>query len=233
MESARKEGIYMELIIDSSDIQSIKELNELLTIKGVTTNPTIITKSQRPAEDVIQDLVDLLDDDQLLFIQAVQTDTAGIIEEAKYIASLRKKNTYVKIPVTHEGLKAIKEVHKLGIGILATAIYTADQGFLAAMNGADYLAPYVNRMDNYGDGVQNVVELIEMLKVNNMPTKVVAASFKNTRQVHELIHAGIQAVTIPVDVAFNMINHPGTTIAVDEFSANWQKAYGRNTLVKK
>ena len=212
------------------NIRFIKDLNELLHVSGVTTNPTIITKSGRSFEDVVNDLIAVLDEEQMLFIQAVSTDVAGIVEEAKYIASLRKKNMYVKIPVTHEGLKAIKECKKLGIGVLATAIYTADQAFLAAMNGADYLAPYVNRMDNYGDGVENVKDLITMLKVNNMNAKVVAASFKNTRQVHELIKAGIQAVTIPCDVAYNMIDHPGTAIAVDEFSENWKKAYGKTTL---
>lgn len=220
----------MELILDSSNIEQIKDLNELLHVSGVTTNPTIITKSGRSFEDVVNDLIAVLDEEQMLFIQAVSTDVAGIVEEAKYIASLRKKNMYVKIPVTHEGLKAIKECKKLGIGVLATAIYTADQAFLAAMNGADYLAPYVNRMDNYGDGVENVKDLITMLKVNNMNAKVVAASFKNTRQVHELIKAVIQAVTIPCDVAYNMIDHPGTAIAVDEFSENWKKAYGKTTL---
>ena len=220
----------MELILDSSNIEQIKDLNELLHVSGVTTNPTIITKSGRSFEDVVNDLIAVLDEEQMLFIQAVSTDVAGIVEEAKYIASIRKKNMYVKIPVTHEGLKAIKECKKLGIGVLATAIYTADQAFLAAMNGADYLAPYVNRMDNYGDGVENVKDLITMLKVNNMNAKVVAASFKNTRQVHELIKAGIQAVTIPCDVAYNMIDHPGTAIAVDEFSENWKKAYGKTTL---
>ena len=167
----------MELILDSSNIEQIKDLNELLHVSGVTTNPTIITKSGRSFEDVVNDLIAVLDEEQMLFIQAVSTDVAGIVEEAKYIASLRKKNMYVKIPVTHEGLKAIKECKKLGIGVLATAIYTADQAFLAAMNGADYLAPYVNRMDNYGDGVENVKDLITMLKVNNMNAKVVAASF--------------------------------------------------------
>ena len=220
----------MELILDSSNIEQIKDLNELLHVSGVTTNPTIITKSGRSFEDVVNDLIAVLDEEQMLFIQAVSTDVAGIVEEAKYIASLRKKNMYVKIPVTHEGLKAIKECKKLGIGVLATAIYTADQAFLAAMNGADYLAPYVNSMDNYGDGVENVKDLITMLTVNKMNAKVVAASFKNTRQVHELIKAGIQAVTIPCDVAYNMIDHPGTAIAVDEFSENWKKAYGKTTL---
>lgn len=223
----------MELILDTSNIEQIKELNELLTITGVTTNPTIVTKSGKSPEALIKELIEVLSEDQLLFIQAVQTSYEGIMEEAKAISSLRSKNTYVKIPVTHEGLKAIKECKKLGIGVLATAIYTADQAFLAAMNGADYLAPYVNRMDNYGDGVANVKDLIEMLKVNNMESKVVAASFKNTRQVHELIKAGIQAVTVPCDVVYNMIDHPGTKIAVGEFSVNWAKAYNRSTLFEK
>ena len=220
----------MELIIDSSNIEQIKELNDLLTITGVTTNPTILTKSGREAMDVVKDLCELLSEDQLLFIQTVQTSFEGIMEEAKMISSIRNKNMYVKIPVTHEGLRAIKECKKLGIHTLATAIYTADQAFLAAMNGAEYLAPYTNRMCNYGDGVQDVKDLIEMLRVNHMPAKVIAASFKNTYQVHELIKAGIQAVTVPCDVLYQMIDHPGTKIAVGEFSVNWQRAYNRNTF---
>ncbi|WP_448921796.1 transaldolase family protein [Holdemanella biformis] len=222
----------MELIIDSSNIEQIKELNDLLTITGVTTNPTILTKSGREAMDVVKDLFEVLSEDQLLFIQTVQTSFEGIMEEAKMISSIRNKNMYVKIPVTHEGLRAIKECKKLGIHTLATAIYTADQAFLAAMNGAEYLAPYTNRMCNYGDGVQDVKDLIEMLRVNHMPAKVIAASFKNTYQVHELIKAGIQAVTVPCDVLYQMIDHPGTKIAVGEFSVNWQRAYNRNTFEK-
>ncbi|WP_270779047.1 transaldolase family protein [Holdemanella biformis] len=222
----------MELIIDSSNIEQIKELNDLLTITGVTTNPTILTKSGREAMDVVKDLCEVLSEDQLLFIQTVQTSFEGIMEEAKMISSIRNKNMYVKIPVTHEGLRAIKECKKLGIHTLATAIYTADQAFLAAMNGAEYLAPYTNRMCNYGDGVQDVKDLIEMLRVNHMPAKVIAASFKNTYQVHELIKAGIQAVTVPCDVLYQMIDHPGTKIAVGEFSVNWQRVYNRNTFEK-
>lgn len=222
----------MELIIDSSNIEQIKELNDLLTITGVTTNPTILTKSGREAMDVVKDLCEVLSEDQLLFIQTVQTSFEGIMEEAKKISSIRNKNMYVKIPVTHEGLRAIKECKKLGIHTLATAIYTADQAFLATMNGAEYLAPYTNRMCNYGDGVQDVKDLIEMLRVNHMPAKVIAASFKNTYQVHELIKAGIQAVTVPCDVLYQMIDHPGTKIAVGEFSVNWQRAYNRNTFEK-
>ena len=221
----------MEFILDTADVTEIKKLNELLTVAGVTTNPTIITKSKKSFQDTVKEIIEVLDENQTFFVQAISTTCEVIVEEAKYICSLREKNTYVKIPVTHEGLKAIKECKKLGLGVLATAIYTADQAFMAAMNGADYLAPYVNRMENYGDGIKEVKDLIEMLKVNGLSSKVVAASFKNKKQVHDLIVAGIQAVTVPVDVAYSMINHPGTEIAVGEFTENWNNAFGRRTLL--
>ena len=221
----------MEFILDTADVTEIKKLNELLTVAGVTTNPTIITKSKKSFQDTVKEIIEVLNENQTFFVQAISTTCEEIVEEAKYICSLREKNTYVKIPVTHEGLKAIKECKKLGLGVLATAIYTADQAFMAAMNGADYLAPYVNRMENYGDGIKEVKDLIEMLKVNGLSSKVVAASFKNKKQVHDLIVAGIQAVTVPVDVAYSMINHPGTEIAVGEFTENWNNAFGRRTLL--
>ena len=168
----------MEFILDTADVQEIKNLNELLTVAGVTTNPTIITKSGKDFQTTVKEIIEVLDEEQTFFIQAISATCEEIVEEAKYIDSLREKNIYVKIPVTHEGLKAIKECKKLGIGVLATAIYTADQAFMAAMNGADYLAPYVNRMENYGDGIKEVKDLIEMLRVNGLNSKVVAASFK-------------------------------------------------------
>lgn len=220
----------MELILDTADVAAIKNLNELLTLTGVTTNPTIITKSGKTFETVVNEIIEILNKDQKLFIQVLATTCDEIVEEAKYICSLRKKNMFVKIPVTHEGLKAIKKCKALGLGVLATAIYSADQAFLAALSGADYLAPYVNRMDNFGDGLENVKDLIQMINVNHLDSKVIAASFKNTKQVHQLLVAGIQAVTIPVDVAYNLIDHPGTESAVETFTNDWVKAYGRKTL---
>ena len=220
----------MELILDTADVKAIKAINELLAIEGVTTNPSIITKSNKEFDVVIKEILEILNKDQKLFIQVVATDYEGIMEEAKYIHSLRKKNIYVKIPVTHAGLRAIKKCKELGIKVLATAIYTAEQGFMAALNGADYLAPYVNRMCNYGDGVADVIDLVKMLKVNNMETKVIAASFKNTKQVHDLLVNGIDSVTIPVDVAYAMIDHPATDSAVADFTHNWKNTYNKTTL---
>lgn len=222
----------MEFILDTADLEAVKQLDELLTIEGVTTNPSIITKSGKSPEQVIKEFVEYLRPEQKFFVQVVSTDYEQMLEEARYICSLRPKNTYVKIPVTHNGYKAIKQLKSEGLGVLATAIYSADEAFLAAMNGADYLAPYVNRMCNYGDGIGQVLDLLQMLETQGFEnTKVIAASFKNVEQVHALIAAGIQSVTVPPEVVFTMIDHPGTKIAVDEFSVAWQEAYGRDTLL--
>lgn len=220
----------MEFVLDTASIEDIKELDDLLTVAGVTTNPTIITKSGKQPEDVIAEIIDYLKPEQSFFVQTLATTTEGILEEARRICALRDKNTYVKIPVSHAGLRAIKAAKAEGLGVLATAIYSADQAFLAAMNGADYLAPYVNRMCNYGDGVGQVIDLIQMIASQGLDAKVIAASFKNVEQVHELIAAGIQAVTVQPDVVRMMIDHPGTMIAVEEFGTAWKGAYGREGL---
>ncbi len=221
----------MELILDTADLEAIRELNDLYAVDGVTTNPTIITKSGKSFEEIRDGLMEILSPEQKLFIQVVATDFDGIMAEARYICSLRPENTYVKIPVTRDGMRAIKACKAEGMGVLATAIYSASQGFMAAKNGADYLAPYVNRMCNLGDGVGEVVRLQAMLEQAKLPTKILAASFKNVEQVNELLENGIEAVTIPVDVAFNMLDIPSTPMAVDDFTRNWEAAYGRTTLL--
>lgn len=198
----------MELFLDTSDVDAIAELCELYNVAGVTTNPTIVTKSGKPFDQLMAEIVDVLDPSQKLFAQVVSTDFDGIMEEARRITSLRAENTYVKIPVTRIGMRAIKACKAEGLGVLATAIY----------------AP------NLGDGIGQVLQLQQMLDVQGVDSKVIAASFKNVQQVNELIAGGIEAVTIPVDVAYNMIDNPSTPIAVDEFTANWEKAYGTTAL---
>ena len=223
----------MQIIVDTADTNEIRRINDLLDIDGVTTNPSIICKSGKDPMTVIKEIIDILDDSQKLFVQVVATTYEGIIEESRFLNSLRPENMYVKIPVSNEGYRAIKAVRKEGIKVLATAIYSAEQGFLAAKSGAEYLAPYVNRMDNYGNGVQNVIDLQTMLDKYGMreSTGIIAASFKNVSQVHQLLTAGVTGFTLPVDVINNMTDHPGTKIAVDQFTADWKKTYGREKLI--
>jgi fructose-6-phosphate aldolase 1/fructose-6-phosphate aldolase 2 len=221
----------MEFFIDSADIEAIRDICSYLPIDGVTTNPTIITKSGKEPEQVFSELCEVLTEDQKIIAQVVALDYEGILAEADKIAQIRGgKNIVVKIPVTREGLRAIPAVKAKGISVLATGIYSPDQAFWAAKAGADYLAPYVNRMCNYGDGVGQVAELIDTLAIYGFEAKVCGASFKNVDQVHQLLAAGIPAITVAPDVIRAMVDHPGTAIAVDEFTSNWEKAYGRTCL---
>ena len=221
----------MEFFIDSADIEAIRELCSFLPIDGVTTNPTIITKSGKAPEQVFSELCEVLREDQKIIAQVVSLDYEGILAEAEKIAAIRDgKNVVVKIPVTTEGLRAIPTVKAKGISVLATGIYAAPQAFWAAKAGADYLAPYVNRMCNYGDGVGQVAELVKTLAQYGMEAKVCAASFKNVDQVWRLLAAGCPAVTVAPDVIRAMVAHPGTALAMEEFTANWQKAYGKTSL---
>ena len=223
----------MEIILDTADVEVIKYYNSIINVKGVTTNPSIIVKSGKDFQLVIKEILDILNEDQDLYIQVISSDVNSIVEEAKYISSIRnsKENIYVKIPVTVEGLKAIKEVKKLGIKVLATAINSLSQGYLAALSGADALAPYVNRICNYTDGIKVVSDLQNILNIHKFDTKIVAASFKNANQVNELLLAGINAVTVPPDILEKLVINQMTNDAVKIFEEDWEKAYNRKTLI--
>ena len=221
----------MELFLDTADARAVAELSEILTISGVTTNPTIITGSGKTPEQVAEEMLAVLNPEQRFFMQVIAEDFEGMMADAHAIASLAP-NMCVKIPVTPVGLRAIKAVKTAGMTVLATAIYSADEAFLAAMNGADYLAPYVNRMCNLGDGMAQVADLQEMLDVHQLDAKICAASFKNTLQVHELIRMGAASVTIPPELAWSMIKHPSTQLAVDEFTEAWENNFGRRRFAK-
>lgn len=173
-----------ELYLDTADIDAIKDLDQILNVQGVTTNPSILAKTGEDPLVAVQKIIDYFTPEQKIFMQVVSTDLQGILDEAHFIASLRPKNMCPKIPVSHNGLRAIKQLESEGIQCLATSIYSADAGFMAAHNGAEYLAPYVNRMCNYGGGMQDVCDLVDMLAMQNSKTKVLGASFKNTDQVH-------------------------------------------------
>lgn len=223
----------MELILDTANLEDIKDLYTHLIIDGVTTNPSIVSKEGKDFEILIKEIDEIIGQDTPIHAQVVSTGFEDIIEEALFISSIRK-NMYVKIPVTKDGLRAIKELKKQGIKITATAIFTAHQGFLAAKAGADYVAPYVNRLDNISaDGISVVSDLVRILNTYNMKTKVLAASFKNCQQVLELMKSGVHSVTVPSDICSAMMNHPLTSWSVDKFTEDWYGAFGEDTTTKK
>ena len=221
----------MEFFLDTADLSAIAELSEILPVDGVTTNPTILSKSGMEPAEFFAKLEDVLTEDQKIIAQVVAPDCEGMLADARKIASLRGgKNIVVKIPVTTEGYKAMRAAVAEGISVLATGIYSPDQAFWAAKCGVDYLAPYVNRMCNYGDGVGQVVELVHTLAQYGMKAKVCAASFKNVDQVHKLLAAGCPSVTVNPGTVRDMIGHLGTPAAIAQFEADWRSAYGRSEL---
>lgn len=219
----------MELYLDTADVDAIKRLAAILPIKGVTTNPSIVAKSGKPIFELLTELQDLLGADKVLFAQVLSSDAKAMIKEAE---QLRKvvPNIVTKIPVNAEGLKAIKALSEQGIATLGTAVYGAGQGFLAALAGAKYIAPYVNRIDAQGGNSKDTVQELQKLLDLHCPESIVlAASFRTPRQALDCLLAGCQGVTLPVDVAELFISDPAVDAAITKFDQDWCKAFGALT----
>jgi len=216
----------IELYLDTADVAEVKRFNQCLPLKGVTTNPSILAKSKQGLNQTLAGMQEALGGTPRFHAQVVSATVEGMVEEARQIHEL-PYDMVVKVPATETGLSAIKLMKKEGIQVLATAIYSAQQGFLAALCGADYLAPYVNRIDAMnGNGVEVVADLQLLLDQNQLPAKILAASFKNTQQAMEVMKLGIEAITLPVDVAAQMFSHPSVQAAVDQFDKDWKSAFG-------
>ena len=222
----------MEYILDTANISDIKHCNEFYPLTGVTTNPSIIAKEKRDFWAIIKDIRDIIGPDKILFAQTVQKTADKIVEEAKLLNEKSGGEFGVKIPIDEEGLKATMELKKLGIKVLMTAIFTPAQALIAAKAGADYVAPYVNRLDNIiGDGTEVVAEIAEQFAIHGLPCKVLAASFKNAEQVHRCAAAGCQCVTVSADILKAVISHPMTDAAIAGFDKDWQSVYGDKTIL--
>lgn len=152
-----------------------------------------------------------------------------MVEEAKYINEKIDGKVSIKIPVTQQGIKAIKQLKREQITTLATAIFTADQALMAAKAGADWVAPYVNRIDNIsGSGTHVVKQIHDLFKIHNLPTKILAASFKNVQQVHDVAIHGAESVTVNSDILDELLSHPLTDRSVEQFINDWKAVYGSN-----
>ena len=222
----------MEYILDTANIEDIKHANEFYPLSGVTTNPSIIAKENRNFWDIVKDIRNIIGPDKTFFAQTVQTTAEKIVEEAKLMNEKSGGDFCVKIPICEEGLKATMELKKLGIKVLMTAIFTPAQALIAAKAGADFVAPYVNRLDNIiGDGCKAVAQIVEEFPIHNLPCKVLAASFKNAEQVHRCAMAGCQCVTVSADILKAVISHPMTDAAIAGFEKDWQGVYGEKTIL--
>ncbi|WP_313079401.1 fructose-6-phosphate aldolase [Atlantibacter sp.] len=220
----------MELYLDTANVQEVIRLARIFPLAGVTTNPSIIAAGKMPLFDVLPRLQDALGEQGKLFAQVMSREAQGMVEEAR-----RLNNAFpgivVKVPVTAEGLAAIKFLKTIDIATLGTAVYSASQGLLAALAGADYVAPYVNRVDAQGgDGIQTVRELQTLLELHAPHCKVLAASFKTPRQALDCLLAGCEAITLPLDVAQQMLGTPAVESAIEKFELDWKNAFGNLNL---
>lgn len=224
----------MKLIIDSADVSAIRKLSEYFCIDGVTTNPSILVKSGRQPYEVLKEIRSIIKKKDL-HVQVISDDAEGIIKEAKEIVSQLGKRTFIKIPVTTEGVKAIKMLTKKGYRCTGTAVYTLEQAYMAAKAGAKWIAPYVNRIEKLGkDGVETVKNMQEMLDRNGFKTKIVGASFHRIDQITGLVMCGVAAATVGPDILMTMLDNSDVKAAVDKFVQDFEGLYGKgSTMLKK
>ncbi|MBQ2724808.1 MAG: fructose-6-phosphate aldolase [Clostridia bacterium] len=217
----------MLYLIDTAKLEDIRRVCEYYPVAGVTTNPTIISREKGDFKKIICDIREIIGENKQLHVQTTATEAKDILREAEMIRQTVGGNFFIKIPITKEGLKATEMCKKMGIGVTMTAIFTQPQALMAARAGADFVAPYINRLDNIvSDGVNVVNEIVDIFKVYDIKTQVLAASFKNVEQVHKVSMTGAHAVTINPDLFDMMIYHPLTYYAIDDFTADWQQVYG-------
>lgn len=223
----------MKFIIDDADIAKIKDIYNTFAVDGVTTNPSILAKSGRQPYEVLTEIREFIGPDAELHVQVIAPDAEGMVRDGHRIVEVLGKSTYVKVPTTKEGLRAMKLLHAEGIRVTATAIYTRMQAFLAAKAGADYAAPYVNRIDNLGgDGVKTAQDIHDIFRKNGLDCQVLAASFKNSQQVQELCEYGIGAATISPDVIEALIKNDSVAMAVEAFVKDFEGLCGKGVTME-
>ena len=195
-------------------------------ICGVTTNPSLIAKEGRDFNEVIKEITSIVDGPISGEVKATTTDAEGMIAEGREIAKIHP-NMVVKIPMTAEGLKAVKVLSTEGVKTNVTLIFTANQALLAARAGASYVSPFLGRLDDISVvGAELVEEIVEMFAVSGIETQVIAASIRNPIHVTECALAGADIATVPYKVIEQMTHHPLTDAGIEKFQADYKKVFG-------
>ena len=217
----------MLYIVDSADTTFIKKMMEKYEILGITTNPTIIARENKEYIPLLQEL-DLLLKGKDLHVQLVAEDYEGMIVEAHKLRKLIKTNLHIKIPVSDAGFKAIKTLSQTGFSVTATAVCSVNQGIMAALNGAEYLAVYVNRISNSGVDGNTVIKDIKNTLLNlNLDTKVVGASYKSVHQVTDSIRNGVDQVTVGKDLFEKLFYSDITDKSIKQFTKDFNDLYNQ------
>ncbi len=220
----------MEILLDTANIETIKYYNDIYDVRGVTTNPTIISREKSEFFPMLFEIREIIGDRQL-HVQVTAECSEEMLCEAETITEKLGKDTYVKVPVNEEGIKTIKILKQNGYNVTATAIYTIQQAMLASSVGADYVAPYFNRMCNLNYDAKAVIsDMAELFGIHGKNTKILAASFKNTNQIMEALSAGADAVTASPELYSKMLENPAVFSAIETFRNDWTNLYGNKKI---
>lgn len=222
----------MEYLFDTADLSEIRKYAQYYPITGVTSNPSIIKKCGKiDFFPHFRELREIIGFERTLHIQVTAQDAAGMLAEAERIHKEIDAEVYIKVPVTENGLEAIRLMKRKGFMVTATAIYSKTQALTALEAGSDYLAMYYNRMENLGIDPVDVIETTSMMIENySYPSKILGASFKNMGQVNKAFEAGADAVTVPPTLLHEALNMPDILKAVDDFEADWQSLFGEKRI---
>ena len=209
----------MKLFIDTANVEEIRKANDMGVICGVTTNPSLIAKEGRIFEDVVREITSIVDGP--ISAEVISLDSEGMIREAVELAKIHK-NIIIKLPMTVEGLKAVKVLSREKIKTNVTLIFSAGQALLAAKAGATYVSPFAGRLDDIGnDGMNLVKEIVEIFRNYEIDTEIIAASIRHPMHVIEAAKLGCHIATIPYKVILQLTKHPLTDKGIDQFLKDW------------
>ncbi len=222
----------MFLLIDTARLADLQKALELFPLAGVTTCPTIITHEHQPFWQLLTEIRRLIGDERMLHAQVLGRTAEEILQDAIALHNRIPGNFFVKVPVTLEGLRAMPLLHREGIPFTATTIHTLPQAILAAEHGAAYLAPYINHIEDEGiAGSEFIRQITDYLNRNRLPAKILAASFRNTRQIMSVLTAGAHHATLAPELLWKLADSPMTDQAVDKFRHAWDECYGADKNV--
>lgn len=211
----------MKFFLDTANIGQIKEVNEWGVLDGVTTNPSLIAKEGRPFDEIVRTICDIVDGP--VSLEVVSEDLRGMMKEGRQLASIHKK-VVVKVPMTPDGLKAVRALKKEGIPTNVTLCFSANQALLAAKAGAAYISPFIGRLDDIGhEGMGVVRDIVQIFRNYDFDTQVLVASIRHPLHVLEAAKVGAHVATMPYEVLKKLVAHTLTDVGLRRFVEDWHK----------
>lgn len=213
----------MRIFIDSANINEVREIHALGFLAGVTTNPSLVAREKRDYKQVIKEICDIVDGP--ISAEVIGLDYDSMIREGQELAAIHR-NVVIKVPLTEEGLKAIHTFREKGIATNATLVFSANQALLAARAGANYVSPFVGRVDDTSnDGLLMLNDIITVFDQYMLDTEIIAASIRHPMHVVEAAKMGSHIATIPYNIIKQMLKHPLTDAGIEKFLHDWKQAF--------